>query len=544
MSKLAAVSAADPTLASFIPLVWWIIIIKVLVIFLFLLLWQILMIWAERRIIGRMQNRPGPNRWGPFGLLQPVADALKLPLKEDIVPRQVDKLLFTLAPILSAAPALVSFAIIPIGPEVSIFGVHTPLQLTDLPVAVLLVLAMSSIGIYGIVLAGWASEGPYSLLGALRSSAQLISYEIAMGLSFVAVFLYAGTLSTTGIVNAQAHGWYVWELLPSFLIYVTTMVGETLQHEQVIKTVRAFVNAAHGNSAINSIQPGFYRIRTEIPAANAVARLVDPSNRVGRLVIPEGRQLDDTTDMKTNKVNPGIFSLISRATCVDLDGDRHCVKVDDLRAAATNSSPVSLAVPPWAIEPVNELGKDHRRIEGLIAPGTFNVDPSASAQSILANLISAGAEEYMKSGLVDTAQSMRLSPYHILVVSSLVQQEADSQDFPKVAQVIYNRLNAHHTLEFDSTVNYPRDRREVATSDADRAQRTPWNTYVSQGLPATAICSPGVDALRAAEHPEPGDWLYFVTIDTQGTTLFTRDYKQHLANIELAKRNGVLDSAR
>jgi NADH-quinone oxidoreductase subunit H len=227
MSKLAAVSAADPTLASFIPLVWWIIIIKVLVIFLFLLLWQILMIWAERRIIGRMQNRPGPNRWGPFGLLQPVADALKLPLKEDIVPRQVDKLLFTLAPILSAAPALVSFAIIPVGPVVSIFGVHTPLQLTDLPVAVLLVLAMSSISIYGIVLAGWASEGPYSLLGALRSSAQLISYEIAMGLSFVAVFLYAGTLSTTGIVNAQAHGWYVWELLPSFLIYVITMVGET-----------------------------------------------------------------------------------------------------------------------------------------------------------------------------------------------------------------------------------------------------------------------------------------------------------------------------
>jgi NADH-quinone oxidoreductase subunit H len=227
MSMLAASRAPDPTLASFIPLVWWIIIIKVLVIFLFLLLWQILMIWAERRIIGRMQNRPGPNRWGPFGLLQPVADALKLPLKEDIVPRQVDKLLFTLAPILSAAPALVSFAIIPVGPEVSIFGTKTPLQLTDLPVAVLLVLAMSSIGIYGIVLAGWASEGPYSLLGALRSSAQLISYEIAMGLSFVAVFLYAGTLSTTGIVNAQAHGWYVWELLPSFLIYVITMVGET-----------------------------------------------------------------------------------------------------------------------------------------------------------------------------------------------------------------------------------------------------------------------------------------------------------------------------
>ncbi len=324
----------------------------------------------------------------------------------------------------------------------------------------------------------------------------------------------------------------------------TTMVGQTLHNQGVVATVRGFVNAAHGNAAITSIQPGYYRMRTEIPAATAVARLADPNNRVGKLVIPEGRQLDDTTDMKTNVVNPGILTLISRATCVDLDGTRRCVSVDDLRKAAANSTPAVLAVPAWAAEPVTELGNDHRRIEGLIAPGTFDVDPSASAESILANLISAGAVEYMKSGLLDSSHAMSLSPYDILVVASLVQQEANSQDFPKVARVIYNRLHEHRTLEFDSTVNYPLDRREVATSDADRAQRTPWNTYVSQGLPATAICSPGVDALHAAEHPEPGDWLYFVTIDGQGTTLFTRDYQQHLANIELAKRNGVLDSAR
>jgi UPF0755 protein len=324
----------------------------------------------------------------------------------------------------------------------------------------------------------------------------------------------------------------------------TTAIGETLHNHGVVATVRAFVNAAHGVAAISSIQPGFYRTRTEIPAASAVAGLVDPSNRVGKLVIPEGRQLDDTTDMKTNVVNPGILTLISRATCLDLDGNRHCVSVDDLRTAAAKSSLIALAVPPWAIEPANELGSDHRRIEGLIAPGTFNVDPSGSAENILASLIGAGGEEYTKSGLVDTAQSLRLSPYDILVVASLVQQEANSQDFPKVAQVIYNRLHEHRSLQFDSTVNYPLDRREVATSDADRAQLTPWNTYVSQGLPATAICSPGVDALHAAQHPEPGDWLYFVTIDAQGTTLFTRDYQQHLANIELAKHNGVLDSAR
>ncbi|MGB8391823.1 endolytic transglycosylase MltG, partial [Mycobacterium sp.] len=249
----------------------------------------------------------------------------------------------------------------------------------------------------------------------------------------------------------------------------TTMIGETLYNQGVVATVRAFVNAAHGNSAITSIQPGFYRMRTQIPATNAVARLADPNTRVGRLVIPEGRQLDDTSDMKTNVVTPGILTLISRASCVDLDDNRHCVSMDALRAAATNSTPAVLSVPPWAVQPVTELGKDHHRIEGLIAPGTFNVDPAASADTILATLISAGAVEYLKSGLVDTAKTMGLSPYDILVVASLVQQESSSQDFPKVAQVIYNRLHEHRTLELDSTVNYPLDRREVATSDADRA---------------------------------------------------------------------------
>jgi NADH-quinone oxidoreductase subunit H len=219
--------AADPTLSDFSQLIWWMVLLKVVIVFVFLLLTTIFMIWFERRVIGRMQNRPGPNRAGPWGLLQPIADALKLPLKEDIVPTGVDKLVFVIAPMLTAAPAFVSFAIIPWGPTVSIFHHRTPLQVADLPVAVLLVLAMSSVGVYGIVLAGWASRSPYALLGALRSTAQVISYEIAMGLSFVAVFLYAGSLSTSAIVSAQQHFWYCWLLLPSFLIYLVTMVGET-----------------------------------------------------------------------------------------------------------------------------------------------------------------------------------------------------------------------------------------------------------------------------------------------------------------------------
>jgi NADH-quinone oxidoreductase subunit H len=237
--QLASASAPTPALIDHDP--WWLTAIKVLIVFAFLMLTTLLMIWAERRVIGRMQQRPGPNRAGKFGLLQSLMDGIKLPLKEDIVPRGVDKFLFVLAPAIAAIPAFISFAIIPFGPVVSIFGHRTALQLADLPVAVLLVLAMSSMGVYGIVLAGWSSSSPYSLLGGLRSSAQVISYEIAMGIAFVPVFLYAGSLSTSQIVAAQAHGapfhlfgavlhypsWFAVLLLPSFLIYAITMVGET-----------------------------------------------------------------------------------------------------------------------------------------------------------------------------------------------------------------------------------------------------------------------------------------------------------------------------
>ena len=324
----------------------------------------------------------------------------------------------------------------------------------------------------------------------------------------------------------------------------TTAIGKTLEEHKVVATVKAFVEAAEGNSAISAIQPGFYKVRTEIPASNAVARLADPQNRVGKLVIPEGRQLDDIQDVKTNVVTDGIFSLISRATCLNLDGDRHCVSVDDLRKAAGSAEPSALSVPGWAMNAVSALGNDHRRLEGLIAPGTWNIDPSASPEDLLSTLIGTSATQYAQDGLLDTAKSMNLSPYQILTVGSLVQRESKPDDFAKVARVIYNRLHENRTLEFDSTVNYPLDRIEVATTDADRRQNTPWNTYVRQGLPASPICSPGQPALAAAEQPAPGDWLYFVTVDMQGTTLFTRDYEQHLANIELAKRNGVLDSAR
>jgi len=209
--SVGALMADDPV---------WLMLIKCLIMFVGLLLLTLFMIWFERRVVGRMQHRPGPNRNGPFGLLQSLADALKLIFKEGIMPFRADKFVYVAAPVMAAIPAFLVFTIIPVGGPVKMFGQYTALQVVDVPVGVLAALAFASIGIYGIVLGGWSSGATYPLLGGLRSAAQMISYEVAMGLSFVAVFLYAGSLSTSAIVHQQEAGWYVWLLPVSFVIYV------------------------------------------------------------------------------------------------------------------------------------------------------------------------------------------------------------------------------------------------------------------------------------------------------------------------------------
>ncbi|MBK8460055.1 MAG: NADH-quinone oxidoreductase subunit NuoH [Micropruina sp.] len=218
---------------------WWLVVIKVVGLFVILLVWTIFNVWYERRLVAKMQHRLGPIMNGPFGLGQALADGMKLLIKEDFMPSMVDRVLFTLAPVIAGTAAFTAWAVIPFGGEVEMFGVTTRLQATDLPVSVLVILAVASVGIYGFVLAGWASNSTYSLLGALRSSAQMISYEVAMGLSLVAVFLYSGSMSTSEVVAAQGQPllpfgidiglqrWYWLLLFPSFCIYVISMVGET-----------------------------------------------------------------------------------------------------------------------------------------------------------------------------------------------------------------------------------------------------------------------------------------------------------------------------
>lgn len=324
-----------------------------------------------------------------------------------------------------------------------------------------------------------------------------------------------------------------------------SVIAQNLVEQGVIADVGMFISAASGNAELAAIQPGFYKLRTEIPAATAVTMLTDPAYRVGKLVIPEGKQLDDIEVVGSGDVNPGIFSLISDASCVDLNGTRSCVSTQDLKSAAEEDTLESLNVPEWAMKGASAMGDSHRRLEGLIAPGTWNIDPSASAKQILATLVDESGKRYVQGGLLESAKALNMSPYEVLIVGSLVQKEAKPADFAKVARVIYNRLASEYDrLEFDSTVNYPLDRQEVATTDEDRATETPWNTYAKAGLPATPICSPGEEALAAAERPEPGDWLYFVTVDSDGTTLFTGDYQEHLANRDIALNSGVLDSGR
>ncbi|MEY4196459.1 MAG: NADH-quinone oxidoreductase subunit [Actinomycetota bacterium] len=205
--------ALDPLLVDgllWVPLI--IVLVKVLVVFVVGLLATMLMVWFERKAIAGMQNRIGPNKTGPFGILQTLADGIKLFFKEDLFPSRADRFVFALAPFLSFVPAFLAFAIIPLGGdfrngssgEVTLFGQVTRIQLADPPIGVLFALAISSIAVYGIMLAGWSSGSKYPLLGSVRASAQMVSYEAALGLSLACVLLLAGTLSTSGIVAAQS----------------------------------------------------------------------------------------------------------------------------------------------------------------------------------------------------------------------------------------------------------------------------------------------------------------------------------------------------
>ncbi|MGH9019150.1 MAG: NADH-quinone oxidoreductase subunit NuoH, partial [Acidimicrobiales bacterium] len=208
-----------------------IVVIKVVIAFAALMVSVMLMIWFERKVISDMQARIGPNRAGPWGLLQTLADGTKLFFKEDLMPEQADRTVFKLAPYLALIPAFLAFAIVPVGGIVTVAGHTFELQVADPPVGILFLLAMSSVSVYGVMLAGWSSGSKYPLLGSVRASAQMISYEAAMGMSVVMVVLVAGTLSTRGIIDAQSHTFFTsWNIIRTgvvpFLLFMIAITAE------------------------------------------------------------------------------------------------------------------------------------------------------------------------------------------------------------------------------------------------------------------------------------------------------------------------------
>ncbi|KQB85849.1 endolytic transglycosylase MltG [Corynebacterium lowii] len=319
-------------------------------------------------------------------------------------------------------------------------------------------------------------------------------------------------------------------------------LGQELEERGIVKTDAAYQTAAFSNPNASSIQPGFYRLQEEMSASSAVAALLDPSNRVEMLDVQGGSTLMDVK-VVAGDTRKGIFTMISEVSCAE-SGQGNCVTVDQLHQVAAKTAPQELGVPSWAISAVLERGDDPRRIEGLIRPGQYVIDPGMDAKDILTDLITRSAEYYNSTGIEQRAEATGLTPYELLTAASLVEREAPAGDFDKVARVILNRLQEPMRLEFDSTVNYGLSEQEVATTDADRSRVTPWNTYAKDGLPATPIAAPSDEAIEAMENPAEGNWLFFVTVDQQGTTVFNDDFDSHQRSVEDAMGSGVLDSNR
>ncbi len=318
----------------------------------------------------------------------------------------------------------------------------------------------------------------------------------------------------------------------------TRDIGETLVGDGVVASARGFGDAAEDDPRGRGIQPGFYDMQRGMTSATAVDRMLDPAARLGRLEVRGGTQLDDTAGAGTARV-PGVLSLISQATCVvDDSGTKRCTSVEDLRRAMATTDPAQLGVPDWALDGVRRALPE-RRLEGLVAPGTYDVTPGADAATALTTVVRTSAGRLEAAGIVSKASADGVSPYQALVVGSLAEREGVEQDFGKIARVVYNRLPIPMRLQLDSTINYPLDRQTLLTTPADRAAPGPYNTYANFGLPPTPIGAVSTPALEAALTPDPGGWIYFVKCEPDGASCFAVTPEEHDVNRRLAQSRGV-----
>jgi UPF0755 protein len=317
----------------------------------------------------------------------------------------------------------------------------------------------------------------------------------------------------------------------------TGAIGTELTKAGVVASAKAFVKASEDNTKVLSLQPGYYVAKKNMSGAAAVAKLTSPSSRVGVLQIRPGTQLDDV-NQPDRTILPGVFTLLSKASCADLNGKSTCVSVDDLRKAAQTADLPAMGVPDWAASAVS-ANTDPRRIEGLIAPGVYDVKPGWSAQELLAFALKTSVTKMQSAGLGSSSTYQQQNPYQLLVIASLVEKEGLSQDFGKIARVIYNRLAENDRLRLDSTVNYLLDKPVITTTDDDRNREGPYNTYKMRGLTPTPIASPSVEAIKAALAPPDGDWQFFVRCEKNGLSCFAVTLDEHNQNKELARQRGA-----
>jgi UPF0755 protein len=317
----------------------------------------------------------------------------------------------------------------------------------------------------------------------------------------------------------------------------TSAIATRLVSEDVVASARAFTRAAETVRRIRSVQPGYYQMRTRMSGVAAVTMLLDPASRVGQLDIRAGTQLDDVRQ-PDDTVTAGILSLLSTASCARIDGTRSCASVEQLREAMMQSPPAELGVPEWAAEAVARVDPG-RRLEGLIMPGHYDVRPGSSAVDLLTQVMATSTTRLQGAGMPDVAAPTGFGPYEVLIIASIIEKEAIAPDFGPVSQVIYNRLAQGMPLQMDSTINYPLDRQQITTSDADRARPGPYNTYLAPGLPVSPIGTPSTEGINAAVQPTPGPWVYFVKCQPDGASCFAVTFEEHQRNRAAAVANGA-----
>ncbi|WP_367137678.1 endolytic transglycosylase MltG [Saccharothrix sp. HUAS TT1] len=316
-----------------------------------------------------------------------------------------------------------------------------------------------------------------------------------------------------------------------------SVIANSLKDQGVVASARAFTEAGATDNRVTAIQPGFYLMKTRMSGAAAVTRMVDKATKIVPLEVKGGYVLHDLTalDGSTTK---GILSLLSDASCVELDGAKQCVTPQQLRDAADNADPAALGIPEWALTDVTAAPRENR-LEGLIMPGLYHVKPGADAVEVLKSVLATSLTRLQSYGIPANTGSTGFRPYEVLVIASLIEKEGITDDFGKISRVIYSRLAKPQRLELDSTVNYKLDRPHITTDDEDRERSGPYNTYKTQELPPTPIGSPGQKAIAAAINPEEGPWMYFVKCQKDGKSCFTNTYEEHLVVSDKAREEGV-----